>query len=112
RAGGRRSATGQRESASSYRKVRCDRWWRASKSATGSSSAFSVVGEVVECFADLATGAAERNPSLGPSARTRSMTFTPVGAGQIDFEAVFANASPAGLKHFAIEHDNAAAWGD
>jgi hypothetical protein len=25
---------------------------------------------------------------------------------------VFANASLAGLKHFAVEHDNAAAWGD
>ena len=32
--------------------------------------------------------------------------------GQIDFNAVFANAALAGLKHFAIEHDNAAAWGD
>jgi hypothetical protein len=25
---------------------------------------------------------------------------------------VFANAAVAGLKHFAIEHDSAAAWGD
>jgi len=40
------------------------------------------------------------------------MAFAPVGAGQIDFKAVFANASVAGLKHFAVEHDNAAAWGD
>jgi sugar phosphate isomerase/epimerase len=52
------------------------------------------------------------NPSLGPNARTSSMAFAPVGAGQIDFKAVFASASLAGLKHFAIEHDNAAAWGD
>jgi sugar phosphate isomerase/epimerase len=52
------------------------------------------------------------NPSLGPNARTSSMAFAPVGAGQIDFKTVFANASLAGLKHFAIEHDNAAAWGD
>jgi sugar phosphate isomerase/epimerase len=52
------------------------------------------------------------NPSLGPNARTSSMAFAPVGAGQIDFKAVFANASVAGLKHFALEHDNAAAWGD
>ena len=52
------------------------------------------------------------SPSLGPNARTSSMAFAPVGAGQIDFKTVFANASVAGLKHFAIEHDNAAAWGD
>jgi hypothetical protein len=25
---------------------------------------------------------------------------------------VFASAAVAGLKHFAVEHDNAAAWGD
>ena len=36
----------------------------------------------------------------------------PVGTGQIDFKRVFASASVAGLKHFALEHDNAAAWGD
>ena len=52
------------------------------------------------------------NRSRGPNARTSSMAFAPIGAGQIDFKAVFANASLAGLKHFAIEHDNAAAWGD
>jgi sugar phosphate isomerase/epimerase len=52
------------------------------------------------------------NPSLGPNARTSSMAFAPVGAGQIDFKTVFANASLAGLRHFAVEHDNAAAWGD
>ena len=52
------------------------------------------------------------SPSLGPNARTSSMAFAPVGAGQIDFKRVFANASLAGLKHFALEHDNAAAWGD
>jgi sugar phosphate isomerase/epimerase len=52
------------------------------------------------------------NPSLGPNARVSSMAFTPVGAGQIDFKPVFANAALAGLKHFALEHDNAASWGD
>jgi len=52
------------------------------------------------------------NPSLGPNARVSSMAFAPVGVGQIDFKRVFADASLAGLKHFAIEHDNAAAWGD
>jgi sugar phosphate isomerase/epimerase len=52
------------------------------------------------------------NPSLGPNARISSMAFAPVGGGQIDFKAVFAHAGVAGLRHFAIEHDNAAAWGD
>ncbi len=52
------------------------------------------------------------NPALGPNARVSSMSFTPVGTGQIDFKRVFAAASVAGLKHFALEHDNAAAWGD
>jgi len=52
------------------------------------------------------------NPSLSPNARVSSMAFAPVGTGQIDFRRVFASASLAGLKHFAIEHDNAAAWGD
>jgi sugar phosphate isomerase/epimerase len=52
------------------------------------------------------------NPSLGPSARVSSMALVPVGSGHIDFKPVFAEASVAGLKHFAIEQDNAAAWGD
>jgi hypothetical protein len=30
----------------------------------------------------------------------------------VDFKPVFANAALAGLKHFCVEHDNAAAWGD
>jgi sugar phosphate isomerase/epimerase len=52
------------------------------------------------------------NPSLGPNARVRSMALVPVGTGHIDFKPVFAQASVAGLKHFVIEQDNAAAWGD
>src|SRR5262245_6014608 len=52
------------------------------------------------------------NPSLGPDARVSSTAFTPVGVGQIDFKPVFANAALAGLKHFVVEHDNAASWGD
>ena len=52
------------------------------------------------------------NPSLGPNARVSSMALVPVGTGHIDFTAIFAEASIAGLKHFAIEQDNAAAWGD
>src|SRR4029453_18371982 len=52
------------------------------------------------------------NPSLGPNARVSSMALVPVGTGHIDFKPVFAQASIAGLKHFVIEQDNAAAWGD
>jgi sugar phosphate isomerase/epimerase len=52
------------------------------------------------------------NPSLGPNARVSSMALVPVGSGHIDFKPVFAEASRAGLKHFVIEQDNAAAWGD
>jgi len=52
------------------------------------------------------------NPSLGPNARVSSMALCPVGTGHIDFKPVFAQASLAGLKHFVVEQDNAAAWGD
>ena len=52
------------------------------------------------------------NPSLSPNARTSSMAFVPVGAGQLDFKPVFAQAKLAGLKHFCVEQDDAASWGD
>jgi sugar phosphate isomerase/epimerase len=52
------------------------------------------------------------NPALAPNARVSSMAFAPVGVGQIDFKSVFGHATVAGLKHFAVEHDNAASWGD
>jgi sugar phosphate isomerase/epimerase len=52
------------------------------------------------------------NPSLGPNARVSSTAIVPVGTGHIDFKPIFAHASIAGLKHFVIEQDNAAAWGD
>ena len=52
------------------------------------------------------------NPSLGPNARVSSVAIVPVGTGHIDFKPIFAHASLAGLKHFVIEQDNAAAWGD
>jgi sugar phosphate isomerase/epimerase len=52
------------------------------------------------------------NPSLGPNARVSSTAICPVGTGHIDFAPIFAQASFAGLKHFVVEQDNAAAWGD
>ena len=56
--------------------------------------------------------AQDGNPSLGPNARVSSMAIVPVGSGHIDFMPAFAQAQLAGLKHFVIEQDNAAAWGD
>lgn len=52
------------------------------------------------------------NPSLSPNARVSSMAFVPLGAGQLDYKPIFANAKLAGLKHFCVEQDNAASWGD
>jgi sugar phosphate isomerase/epimerase len=40
------------------------------------------------------------------------VAFTPVGAGQSDYKAVFAGTKQAGFKHFCVEQDNAASWGD
>jgi sugar phosphate isomerase/epimerase len=52
------------------------------------------------------------NRSLSPNARIGSMAFVPLGAGQLDYKPIFANAKLAGLKHFCVEQDNAASWGD
>jgi sugar phosphate isomerase/epimerase len=52
------------------------------------------------------------NRSLSPNARVSNMAFVPVGAGQLDYKPIFANAKLAGLKHFCVEQDNAASWGD
>lgn len=37
--------------------------------------------------------------------------MAPVGQGTTDFAALFAQAQPSGLKHFFVEHDNAAQMG-
>ena len=42
-------------------------------------------------------------------ANTKAMV--PVGAGEIDFKAIFARAGRSGLRHFFVEHDNAAQTG-
>ena len=52
------------------------------------------------------------NPKLSPNERQSSLAFGPVGTGQIDYKRVFTGAGMAGLKHFAVEQDNAAVWGD
>ena len=50
--------------------------------------------------------------SLNQRERMREITLVPVGQGEVDYRAIFAQAELAGLKHFCIEQDNAAAWGD
>jgi sugar phosphate isomerase/epimerase len=52
------------------------------------------------------------DPKLSPDERISSMAFGPVGTGQIDYKKVFAHAKLAGLKHFVVEQDNAACFGD
>ena len=44
--------------------------------------------------------------------RMRSITLVPVGQGEVDYKPIFASAELAGMKHFCIEQDNAADWGD
>jgi sugar phosphate isomerase/epimerase len=52
------------------------------------------------------------DPKLTPTQRQRAAHLCPVGLGDIDYKPIFAAAKQAGLKHFLIEQDNAAAWGD
>jgi hypothetical protein len=44
--------------------------------------------------------------------RRAAASLVPVGLGEVDYRAIFGKAELAGLRHFAIEQDNAAAWGD
>jgi sugar phosphate isomerase/epimerase len=50
--------------------------------------------------------------TLTPIHRTGTVTFEPFGVGQIDYKPFFDAAEIAGLKHFCLEQDNAATWGD
>jgi sugar phosphate isomerase/epimerase len=49
---------------------------------------------------------------MTPTQRQRAAHLCPVGLGDIDYKPIFAASKQAGLKHFLIEQDNAAAWGD
>lgn len=51
-------------------------------------------------------------PQMQQSDRQRSAMLVPVGQGEIDYKTIFANAGLAGMKHFCVEQDNAADWGD
>ena len=51
-------------------------------------------------------------PQMRQSERQRSAALVPVGLGEVDYKSIFAAAGQAGLKHFCVEQDNAADWGD
>ena len=51
-------------------------------------------------------------PATNESARLRAAKLVPVGLGDIDYANIFKHAALAGMKHFAVEQDSAAAWGD
>jgi sugar phosphate isomerase/epimerase len=51
-------------------------------------------------------------PVTDESARLREARLVPVGEGDVNYKRIFKYAGLAGMKHFAIEQDSAAAWGD
>jgi sugar phosphate isomerase/epimerase len=59
-----------------------------------------------------AKGIKAMSPSLTQGQRQQSADLVPVGQGEVDYKSIFAEASLAGMKHFCIEQDNAALWGD
>lgn len=52
------------------------------------------------------------NSYMNESERMRAATLVPVGEGDVDYKTIFANAELAGMKHYCVEQDNAADWGD
>jgi sugar phosphate isomerase/epimerase len=51
-------------------------------------------------------------PVSDQGARMIEARLVPVGNGEIDYAEIFKSANVAGLKHFAVEQDSAAEWGD
>ena len=51
------------------------------------------------------------DPKMTPSQRQRVGKIVTMGEGDIDYKAVFANASQAGLEYFVIEQDTAGQGG-
>jgi sugar phosphate isomerase/epimerase len=51
-------------------------------------------------------------PGMNQLERRAKVTLVPVGLGEVDYKTIFAHAGVAGLRHYYIEQDNAAAWGD
>jgi sugar phosphate isomerase/epimerase len=59
-----------------------------------------------------AKGIKSMNAQMSQVERQRSAMLVPVGKGEVDYKPIFAAAELAGLKHYCIEQDNAADWGD
>jgi sugar phosphate isomerase/epimerase len=59
-----------------------------------------------------ARGIKNMDPKFNQRERMRAAMLVPIGQGEIDYKPFFANAELAGMKHFCIEQDNAADWGD
>ena len=59
-----------------------------------------------------ATGLKHMTPDMDENARMLAATIVPIGEGEIDYKTIFSSAQLAGMRHFAIEQDSAAAWGD
>ena len=51
-------------------------------------------------------------PVSDEGARMAAARLVPVGEGDVDYGGIFKYADVAGMKHFAIEQDSAADWGD
>ncbi|HKO16408.1 MAG TPA: sugar phosphate isomerase/epimerase, partial [Gemmatimonadaceae bacterium] len=51
-------------------------------------------------------------PVSDEGARMAAARLVPVGNGDIDYGEIFKHADLAGMKHFAVEQDSAADWGD
>lgn len=51
-------------------------------------------------------------PQMTQAERMRAAVLVPVGQGEVNYKPIFAAAAQAGMKHFCIEQDNAADWGD
>src|SRR5260370_39505389 len=59
-----------------------------------------------------AKGIKNMNAQMTQQERQRSAILVPVGLGEVDYKSIFAAAELAGMKHYCIEQDNAADWGD
>jgi len=51
-------------------------------------------------------------PTSDEGGRMAEARLVPVGLGDIDYGEIFKYANVAGMKHFAVEQDTAADWGD
>jgi sugar phosphate isomerase/epimerase len=51
-------------------------------------------------------------PVPDQGARMAAARLVPVGEGDVDYGEIFKYAGVAGMKHFAVEQDSAADWGD